>query len=110
MYQIVQLYSGDALVHARNDLLGDGSSVNMVWVETITQSGDPCSDLIELDVLLASIYQDMSKASAARSETIHTAFPHVHRSVGYGIWLWDGDGRESEGVDDDGEIKEIEEQ
>ena len=54
-YQIVKLYSGDALVHARDDLLGDGSSVDVVRVEAITQPGDASSDLVELNALLASI-------------------------------------------------------
>ena len=35
-YKIVELDSGDALIHASNDLHGDGSSVDMLRVEAIT--------------------------------------------------------------------------
>jgi hypothetical protein len=59
-YQIIKLYSGDALVHARDDLLGDGSSIDVIRVEAITQPGNTSCDLIELDTLLASIWSKMS--------------------------------------------------
>jgi hypothetical protein len=59
-YQIIKLYSGDALVHTRDDLLGDGSSIDVIRVEAITQPRNTSCDLIELDTLLASIWSKMS--------------------------------------------------
>lgn len=63
-YQIVKLYGGDALVYTGDDLLGDGSSINVIRVEAITQSGYTSRDFIELDALFASIWAKMSSGLA----------------------------------------------
>ncbi len=51
---------GDAAVHARDDLLGDGDRINVVHVQAITEPGHAGSDLVELDALLASVYARIS--------------------------------------------------
>ena len=56
-YQVVQLNSGHALVYARDDFQGDGSSVDMLGIEAITKSRDTSSDLVELYAFLASIWR-----------------------------------------------------
>lgn len=54
-YQIVQLNGGDALVDARNNLLRDGSSIDVFCVQAIAQAGNTCSDLVELYPLFAIV-------------------------------------------------------
>jgi hypothetical protein len=54
-YQVVELDGGNTLVDARNDLHGDGSGVDMVGVEAVTQPRDTGSDLVECNTLLAPI-------------------------------------------------------
>jgi hypothetical protein len=34
-YKIVKLDSGDTLIHAADDLLGDSSRVNVLWIQAI---------------------------------------------------------------------------
>ena len=54
-YQVVQLDSGDALIDTRNNLLCDGSSVDVFCVQAIAQAGNACSDLVELHSLFAVV-------------------------------------------------------
>jgi hypothetical protein len=54
-YQIVKLHGSYALVDARDNLLRDCCSVNVLRVKSITQSGDTSCDFVELDTLFASI-------------------------------------------------------
>lgn len=54
-YQIVQFNRCDALVHARDDLLGDGSSIDVLGVEPIAKPGDTSGDLVELYAFFSSI-------------------------------------------------------
>jgi hypothetical protein len=54
-YQVVELDGSDAMVHARDDLLGDGRSVNVVRVQPVTEPRDTSSDLVELDAFLAAV-------------------------------------------------------
>lgn len=54
-YQVVQLNCGDTLVHARDDLHCDGSRVNMVRIEPVTQPRHAGCDLVELHAFFASI-------------------------------------------------------
>ena len=55
-YKIVQLDCGYAAIDTRDDLLSDGNRVNVLRVETVTQSRDAGSDFVELDAFLASIW------------------------------------------------------
>lgn len=59
-YQIIKLYCCDALVYTRYDLLGNGSSIDVVGVKAITKPGNPSCNLIELDTLLTSIWEAVS--------------------------------------------------
>ena len=59
-YQIIQLNSGDALIDTRDDLLGNGSGVNVFRVQAIAEAGNTCSDLVELYPLFAVVWFDMS--------------------------------------------------
>lgn len=54
-YQVIELDGGNTLVDTRDDLHGDGSSVDMVRIEAVTQPGDTSCDLVELNTLLTSI-------------------------------------------------------
>ena len=54
-YQVVQLYGGDALIDTRDNLLRDGSSVDMFGIQAIAQTGNACSDLVELHSLFAVV-------------------------------------------------------
>ena len=54
-YEIIKLDGRDATVDARDDLLGYLHGVDMVRVEAVTEPGDPGSDLVELNTLLATI-------------------------------------------------------
>jgi hypothetical protein len=54
-YQIVKLNGVHTLVDTRDDFLGDGSSIDVLRVEAVTQSRNTGSDLIELHAFLASI-------------------------------------------------------
>ena len=54
-YQIIQLDGGNAMIDAGNDLLRDGSGINMVCVEAITQSRYTSCDLVKLDTLLTAV-------------------------------------------------------
>ena len=54
-HQIVQLNRGDALIDTRDDLLGDGSSVNEFRVHTIAETGNTRSDLVKLYPLFAVV-------------------------------------------------------
>lgn len=58
--QIVQLDCGDASIDTRDDLLSDCDGVYMVHIKAITESGDTCCDLVELDTLLASVCRGIS--------------------------------------------------
>ena len=55
-YQIVKLDGGYTLVDTRDDLLRDGSSVNVFRIQAIAQAGDTCSDLVELYPLFAVVW------------------------------------------------------
>lgn len=59
-HQVVELYGGDALVDARNDLHRDGGRVDMLRVKPVTQTRHPSGDFVELDAFLASIWREMS--------------------------------------------------
>lgn len=55
-YQIVQLDGAHTLVDTRDNLLCDGSSIDVLGVEAVTQPRDTGSDLVELNAFFASIY------------------------------------------------------
>jgi len=55
-YEVVQLNSGDTLVNTRDDLLCDCCGVDMLGIQSVTQSGDTSCDLVELNTFLASVY------------------------------------------------------
>ena len=57
-YQIVQLHGCDTFVNSRDDLLGDGGGIDMIWVQAIAQSGHTCCDLVELYSFLAVVCHD----------------------------------------------------
>jgi hypothetical protein len=52
---------GHTAIDTRDDLLGDGDGINVVHVQTVTQSGNTGSDLVELNSLLASIWPIVSE-------------------------------------------------
>lgn len=54
-YQVVELDCGDTLVHARDDLHCNGSRVDMVRIEPVTQPRHAGCDLVELHAFFASI-------------------------------------------------------
>ena len=54
-YQVVKLDSSHTLIDTRDDLLGDGSCVDMFGIKSITQPRNAGCDLVELDSLFASI-------------------------------------------------------
>ena len=54
-YKIVKLNGSDALVDSRDDLLSDGSGINMLSIKAIAETRDTSSDLVKLNTLLASI-------------------------------------------------------
>ena len=56
-YQIVQFHRRDALVDTRDDFLGNGCCVDMLRVQAITKAGNTGCDFVELDSLLAIVYQ-----------------------------------------------------
>lgn len=60
-YQIIKFYRCDPLVDTRYDFLSDGSSIDVFWIESITEAGDASCDLVELNALLASIYITIRK-------------------------------------------------
>jgi hypothetical protein len=64
--------------------LCDGSSIDVLWVESITETGDTSCDLVELNAFLASICRRSVMATMNQME-VHTAFPHVHDG---GEWWW----------------------
>jgi len=55
-YQVVELDGGNALVDTGNDLHGDCSGIDVLWIEAITKPRDTSCDLVELHALLAAIY------------------------------------------------------
>jgi hypothetical protein len=59
-YKIVKLNRCNTLVHTGDNLLRDCCCVDMLGVETITQTRDSSCDLVELNALLASIYRLIS--------------------------------------------------
>jgi hypothetical protein len=62
--QIVQLSCRDTTIDTRDDLLGDGNRVYVVHIQTITESGDPGCDLVELDTFLTSICDYISHVTS----------------------------------------------
>lgn len=54
-HKVIQLHSRDTLVDARDDLLGDGRGIDVIWVQAIAQSGNTCCDLVELNSLFAVV-------------------------------------------------------
>ena len=61
-YQIVKLDGGYTLVDTRDDLLRDGSSVNVFRIQAIAQAGNTCSDLVELYPLFAVVWYVASQS------------------------------------------------
>jgi len=55
-YQVVELDGSDTLVDTGNDLHGDCSGIDVLWVKAITEPRDTSCDLVELHTLLAAIY------------------------------------------------------
>jgi hypothetical protein len=80
--QVVQLHGRNALVDTRDDLLGDGNGIDMIWVEAIAQAGNASGDLVELDALPAAIYRCLARRTVQLLER-RTAFVHEH----VGSWL-----------------------
>jgi hypothetical protein len=54
-YEIVKFDGGDALVNARDDLLRNGSSIDMFGIETVAEPWYSGRDLVELHPFLAAI-------------------------------------------------------
>lgn len=59
-YKIVELNGCNTTIDTRDDLLGNGHRVYMVHVKTVTEPGDSCRDLVELDAFLTSIWAAIS--------------------------------------------------
>lgn len=77
--QVIELDGVDALVDTSNDLHGDSSSVDMVRIEAVTQPRHTGCDLVELDTLLASVYETVSmlQRTVARSEYIPRLYTNM---------------------------------
>lgn len=58
--EVIEFDGGHTLIDTRNNFLGDGCCINMLWIETITQSGDTGGDLVELHAFLTSIWKTLS--------------------------------------------------
>jgi hypothetical protein len=79
-YQVVEFDGGDALIDARNDLLGDCHGVNVLWVQAVTKPGHASSDFVELNALTASIYATL--VLGPYRQGVHTAFEDKHVDKG----------------------------
>ncbi len=85
-YKVVKLYRRDAAVHAGDDLLGYGHGVDVVHVQAVAQPRDARRDLVELDALLAPIWQKTTVSQCRGAEDgrgqegegIHTALTDIH--------------------------------
>lgn len=62
-YQVVQLDCCDSMVDTRYDLHCDGSSVDVIGVETIAKPGDACGDLVKLNAFFSAICTQLSQPS-----------------------------------------------
>ena len=58
--KVVEFNSCYTLVDARYNLLGDGSCINMLWIEAIAQSRDTSCDLVELHAFFTSVCENLS--------------------------------------------------
>lgn len=56
-YQVIQLDRVNTLVDTRDDLLGDGSGIDVLRVEAVTKPRHTGSDLIELHAFFASVWE-----------------------------------------------------
>ncbi len=59
-YQIIKLDCRHTTVYARDDLLGYGDRIDMVYIQAVTQPRDAGRDLVELDALHAPIWIEAS--------------------------------------------------
>jgi hypothetical protein len=55
--QVVELDGSDTLVHSRDDFLGNRGGIDMFAIKTVTETRNSGSDLVELNALLASVYE-----------------------------------------------------
>lgn len=54
-YQVVKFNCSDAMIDSRNHPLGDGRSVDMFRVKSVTQSRYPGRDFVKLDTFLTAV-------------------------------------------------------
>jgi hypothetical protein len=66
--EIIELDSRDTLIYTRDDLLGDGSRIDMVGIEAIAQPRDSGCDFVELNAFLASVCRSISIVSSRALE------------------------------------------
>jgi hypothetical protein len=66
-YQVVQLNCCHALIYARDDLLRDGSRIDVFRIKAIAKSGYTGSDLVELYAFLTSICSTVSPLALVRN-------------------------------------------
>jgi hypothetical protein len=62
-YEIIQLDCSNALVHAVDDLHGDGGSVDVLRVQAIAEPRHSSGDLVELHAFLAAICVTLATVS-----------------------------------------------
>ena len=89
------------MVDARDNLLRDCSGINVLWVKSVTQSGDAGCDLVELDTLLASIYGEYKLMSLEKGHMVLlTALIDVHVccTLQEDVWKGQEDGNKTEWV------------
>lgn len=79
-YQVIKLNGSDTTIHTRDDLLGDGNGVNMVGVESVTQTRYTGGDLVELDTLLAAICPTSESSGNVKGwhREKHTSLLDIH--------------------------------
>lgn len=78
-HQIIELNGGDTTIDTRDNLLGDGDGIDMVHVQTVTQSGNTGRDLVELNTLLAAICRLLTcEPSTSLGWRLLTTLPDEH--------------------------------
>ena len=54
-YEIVELNGSHTLVDPRDDFLGNGSGVDVLWVKAIAETRNSSCNLVELDTFFSTI-------------------------------------------------------
>jgi hypothetical protein len=55
-YQVVEFDCRYTVVDTRDDLLRNGSCINVLWIKAIAKAGNASCDLVELDAFFATIW------------------------------------------------------